>query len=395
MADALLNEAGEMAEQIRTWRRELHAHPELSGRERETARYVAGELRSMGIESVEEFGGGFGVVADVGPATGPRVALRADLDALPIQEETGAEYASTVPGVMHACGHDAHVAMLLAAARLLQNRLESLTRPVRLIFQPHEEVYPGGAAGMIEAGVLEGVGSIFGLHVCTNLKVGELGTRPGPFMAAVNPFKIVVAGKGGHAAMPDECVDPVVVAAEIVLALQTIVSRTIPISEPALVSVTRLEAGTADNVTPEAVEMIGTIRSFDESVRTHVCRRVREISAGVAHAHRATADTQIESGYPVLVNDSVVTARALDAARRVGFDERRLQTLVPQGGGEDFAYYCREVPGAFAFLGVANPEKGLFFPHHHPRFDIDEAALPFGAALLARFAIDEPASGKS
>ncbi|MFQ5805057.1 MAG: M20 family metallopeptidase [Phycisphaerae bacterium] len=391
MRNSLLTQTRQFADEIRSWRRALHARPELSGREGNTARFIAKQLRRIGLTPAEHVGNAYGLTADLHVNDQPAIALRADFDALPIQEETGADYASTAPGVMHACGHDAHTAMLLGAARLLQQHKARLRRSVRLIFQPHEELFPGGALAMIAGGALEGVAAIFGIHVCTNLQIGEVGTRPGAFMAAVNPFQMVVTGKGGHAAMPDQCVDPVVAAAQIVVALQTIVSRSIPITEPAVVSVTQLQAGTADNVIPNQATLCGTIRTFDEAVRTHVCDQVREMAMGVAKAHRATADVHISPGYPVLMNDADLTQRALDAARSVGIDERRLLTLAPQGGGEDFAYYCQRVPGSFVFLGAANEAKDCVYPHHHPRFSIDEDVLPWGAALHAQFALANPA----
>jgi amidohydrolase len=379
--------AAELAGELRVWRRSLHARPELSGREVWTAGFVADHLREMGFTPVERVGGTCGLMADLRVDDGPLVALRADMDALPIEEETGVAYASTHPGVMHACGHDAHTAMLLGAAHLLRQREGELKRSVRFIFQPHEELFPGGAPAMIADGALDSVEAIFGIHVYTNLPLGDLGIRRGPFMAAVNPFKIVIRGKGGHAAMPERCVDPVVAAAHVVVALQTVVSRSIGIGEPAVVSVTQLQAGTADNVIPNEVMLLGTVRTFDERIRTHVCKRVGELAQGVAQAHRAAAEIDICSGYPVLVNDDKLTERVLDAARAVGFEPGRLVTLGPQGVGEDFAYFCQKIPGAFVFLGAANAAKGCTYPHHHPRFDIDEDVLPWGAALYAQFAL--------
>jgi amidohydrolase len=387
MNRSLYEQALQLADEIRAWRRTLHAHPELSGHEEWTARFVAQRLRELGFAPTEGVGQTCGLTADLPVNDEPFVALRADMDALPITEETGVDYASTNPGVMHACGHDAHMAMLLGAARLLQQNKERLKRSVRLIFQPSEELYPGGAPAMIAAGALADVEAIFGIHVWTNLNTGQLGTRVGPFMAAVNPFSIVIRGKGGHAAMPDQCIDPVVAAAEVVVALQTVVSRSIAIAEPAVVSVTQLQAGTADNVIPNDVRLCGTIRTFDEFVRARACERVRELAEGVARAHRAGAEVDICPGYPILVNDKDATEQILEAARTVGIEHDRLITLAPQGVGEDFAYYCQEVPGAFAFLGAANEAKGCTYPHHHPHFNIDEDVLPRGAALHAQFAL--------
>lgn len=393
MKNPVLEEAERLADELRSWRRRLHAHPELGGQEENTARFIAERLREIGLTPVEGVGGSYGLIAELPVSDEPAIALRADMDALPIQEETRLDYASVVPGVMHACGHDAHVAMLLGAARLLVQRRNQLKRSVRLIFQPHEEHYPGGASAMIADGVLEGVEAIFGLHVFTNLHIGELGTRAGPFMAAVNTFRIVITGKGGHAAMPEQCVDPVVIAAHVIVALQTIVSRSIAISEPAVVSVTQVEAGRADNIIPSDVTLAGTIRTFDGQVRRHVCDRVRELATGVAATHGAAADVRIDPGYPVLVNDGELTERGLDAARAIGFDDRRLVTLAPQGVGEDFAYYCQRVSGTFVFLGAGNPAKDCTYPHHHPRFNVDEDVLALGAALHTQVALAHARGG--
>ncbi|HUU82689.1 MAG TPA: amidohydrolase [Phycisphaerae bacterium] len=395
MNESLLDEATGLADQLRGWRRHLHAHPELSGQEQNTARFVASELRKLGYEPVERVGGTFGLTAELAVNDrAPAVALRADMDALAIQEETGLPFASQNPGVMHACGHDAHMAMLLGAAKLLQGHKERLGRSVRLIFQPHEEIYPGGASAMIAAGVLENVESIFGLHIWSELAVGELGTRTGPFMAGLNDFEITLIGKGGHAAMPEQCIDPVVVAAQVILALQTVVSRSIAIADQAVVSVTQVEAGTAFNIIPERVTLRGTIRMFNEAVQARLCSRVRELSGGVARAYGAEAQVRIEPGYPVLVNDPGATERALRAARQLGLTDAALQTLPLQGGAEDFAYYCRDVPGVIVFVGTRNEAKGCTYPHHHPRFDVDEEVLPVGAALLARYAL-EPAEDRA
>ncbi len=383
----VLDQARRLSGQLVAWRRHLHAHPELSGEEVQTAAFVAQHLREMGYQPRTGVGG-HGVVADIEIDGPPKVALRADMDALPITEQTQVPYASTRPGVMHACGHDAHTAMLLGAARILAEQRDALRHSVRLIFQPHEELFPGGAPAMIEAGALEGIRAIFGIHIASALPTGTLGTRPGAFMAAVNPLAITVRGKGGHAAMPEQCVDPIVTAAMLITALQTVVSRTIAISDPAVVSVTAIHGGSADNVIPEQVELIGTIRTFDPSIRQHVCDRVAELAQRVCEAHRASAEVRIDPGYPVLINDEKLTAGALEAAKGVGILPGRLQTLPPIGGGEDFAYYCERVPGAFVFLGAANEAKHCSFPHHHPRFNIDEDALPTGAALHAKFALD-------
>ncbi len=385
----LMAEARGLSEQLIAWRRHLHAHPELSGHEQLTAQFIARELRALGYEPVERANGGHGLFAELRvDDRAPFTVLRADIDALPIQEETAAPYASINPGVMHACGHDAHAAMLLGAARLLRARKSSLKRNVRLIFQPHEELFPGGAPDMIAAGALAQADQIFGIHISSMLPTGQVGSRSGAFMAAVDTFRAIVHGRGGHAAMPELCVDPIVAAAEIITALQTIVSRNITITEPAVVSVTQIQAGTADNVIPPSVEFGGTIRTFSRAVRELVARRVEQIAAGIAEAHQARAEVSVTNGYPVVVNDDELTRRAFESARRLGFQEDQIRTLPPIGGGEDFAYYCEKLPGNFVFLGAASEASHSTYPHHHPKFDVDEQALALGAALHTQFALD-------
>ena len=313
------------------------------------------------------------------------------MDALPIQEETGLDFASANAGVMHACGHDAHVAMLLGTAALLQARRDQLRRPVKLIFQPHEEYYPGGSSAMIAAGVLDGVESVFALHIWSPLPCGVLGVRSGPSMSSVNDFQITIKGKGGHAALPEASVDPVVAAADVILALQTVVSRSISMTDNAVVSVTTVRSGTANNIIPETVVLRGTIRALSESVRTHVCQRVCELCTDIARAHRAVAEPEILPGYPVLVNDESVVERATRAAKSVGVGDDQIRITDPIGGGEDFAYYAQKVPAALAFLGAGNDSIDCCYPHHHPRFNIDEEALPVGSAILAQYALDRSA----
>ncbi len=387
-----------LADTLSAWRRHLHAHPELSGQEAETARYVAAELRRLGYQPREQIADTHGLIADLlpdSPSGAAAVALRADMDALPITEETGATYASRRPGVMHACGHDAHMAMLLGAAALLAERRAELRAPVRLIFQPSEEKSPGGAAPLVAAGVLNGVGEVYGLHIWSEMPVGTLGTRVGPFMSATSELRITITGRGGHAAMPQQCVDPIVVAAELVLALQTIVSRSIAMTDSAVVSITQVQGGSASNIIPEMVELRGTVRTLSEPVRAIVCARVHELATGVARNHGAAAEVAIREGYPAVVNDANAVSRALAAARAIGIGETDIVTMSPQGGGEDFAYYAQKVPAAFLFLGGRNETKGCCHPHHHPRFDIDEAALPIGAALLTQVALDWSVTGKT
>ncbi len=373
-------------EEIVGWRRHLHAHPELSGEETQTAAFVADKLRAWGYD-VRTGVGGHGVVADLRTADGPLVALRADMDALPVHEENELPYRSTRPGVMHACGHDAHTAMLLGAAKLLREHTHPSPRSVRLLFQPAEERFPGGAQPMIAAGCLQDVGRVFGLHIWSQAPSGTVGVRSGPAMASPTGLHIVVHGRGGHAAMPQDCVDPVVAAAHIITALQTVVSRNVGLTDQAVVSVTQLNAGTADNVIAPHAELIGTVRTFDNALRERVCERIRTIAEHTARALGAHADVTLKFGYPTLVNDERATNEARAAAERVGFIGDNLQTPDPVAGGEDFAYFCEQTPGAFLFLGAGDEAKQTTFPHHHPKFNIDEDVLPSGAALLAALAL--------
>jgi amidohydrolase len=386
MTQTLREAAQEILPQLVAWRRHLHMHPELSGEEEETARYVAGEMRQLGYDVRERIGATWGLTAMLAGGSGAAVALRADMDALPIEEETGVEYASRRKGVMHACGHDAHMAMLLGAAKLLRERQAELPQPVKFIFQPAEES-GGGAEPMITAGVLDGVGCAFGLHIWSEMPCGTVGLRSGAFMSSPSALTIVVHGEGGHAAMPQQCVDPVVVGAEIVLALQTIVSRSLGMCDHGVVSVTQIKAGSANNVIPPRVELGGTIRTISEATFGTISRRVREIAEGVAMAHGAKAEVTIERGYPALVNDKQMVERLLAAAREVGFAEDDFVSLPIQGGGEDFAYFAQKVPAAFAFLGARNEGLGCHYPHHHARFNLDESAMPLGVALLAQVAL--------
>jgi amidohydrolase len=388
MDDSIRYAADQIADRLAAWRRHLHAHPEVSRHEEQTARFVASELRRLGYEPVEGIGGTYGLSAMLHVNDQPAIALRADMDALPIREETRLDYASTVPGVMHACGHDAHMAMLLGTAQLLAQRRDQLHRSVKLIFQGSEELAPGGAAPMIEAGILQNVAVIYGIHVWAEMALGTVGTRIGPFMASTDELRIRITGRGGHGAMPQQCVDPIVTAAHFITTIQTIVSRSVGMADHAVVSIGQIHGGTAPNVIPETIELSGTVRALHESVRATAHRRLREIAAGVGNAHDAAIDVEIQPGYPVLVNSRQGVERARDAARVIGIANDDILNLPPQGGGEDFAFYAQQVPAAFVFLGARNESKGCVYPHHHPRFNIDEDALPLGTALLTTLALN-------
>lgn len=386
--DRLRAEAQALSGEIVAWRRHLHRNPELSLAEHRTAEFVAERLRAMRVE-VHAGVAGTGVAGLLRARTGraPAVLLRADMDALPVQEVEGREYGSRVAGRMHACGHDGHVAMLLGAARLLATRTDELLQDVVLCFQPAEEG-PGGAAAMIGAGVLDLVetGSVWGMHLWSAYEVGTVHVRSGPTMAAQDEFSARVVGRGGHGAQPHVAVDPIVAAAHGVAALQSIVSRSVDPLEAAVVTVGAFEAGSAANVIPDEARLRGTLRSFSAPVRALLRRRVREVLEGAAAAFGCSLVFELKPGYPAVVNDAQAVAhvRAL-AACVVGPDG--VHEPPPLAAAEDFAYFLEQRPGAFLFLGAGNAAQGIDAPHHSPRFDIDEAALPLGAELWARLAL--------
>jgi amidohydrolase len=354
-------------------RRHLHANPELSGEEFETTAAIRGWLTEADIRAAD-YPLRTGVVAEVGTGGGPIVALRADIDALPIQEETGLPFASRHPGKMHACGHDFHTAAALGAALLLKKRERELKGTIRILFQPSEE-NAKGASQVVASGALDGVGAIFGLHNKPDLPVGTIGIRTGPIMAAADGFAVEVAGKGTHAAVPEAGLDPIVTAAHMVTALQSIVSRNVSPLDSAVVSVTRVHSGTAWNIIPEKAVFDGTLRTFDERVRAEVRRRFEEVIAGVAAAFGTTAKTSWIEGPPAVVNDARWASVAARAAEALGLT---VTEPAPSPAGEDFAFYLQKTPGAFVFVGTNGPKEW-----HHPSFDVDESALPGAASFLA------------
>jgi amidohydrolase len=371
-------------EQVIAWQRALHADPEIGFDTVRTAALAAGVLREAGL-AVREGVGRTGVVADLEvPGARQCLAFRADMDALPMDEENDLPHRSRNPGAAHMCGHDAHTAMLLGAARVLAGQRDALRCSLRFVFQPNEESLPGGAPGMIEDGCLEGVDRIYGMHVWPLLATGSIGIRSGPAMARPDTWQIGVLGKGGHAAAPHETLDPVVAAAHLVTALQTIVSRNVDPLDAVVVSVTRILAGSADNVIPARAELGGTIRSFREECGDLARRRLEEIAARVTAAFGADATVEITRGYPVLVNDPAACAAAA-AALAPAIDVT--DEVQPSLGGEDFAYYLEKVPGAFLFLGNRNEARGLTHFCHHPRFQVDEEALRVGVHAWLRLAL--------
>jgi amidohydrolase len=361
-------------------RRAIHQQPELAYAETRTARQVLAFLEGHGL-SLRSGLGGTGVLATA-EAAGRRLLLRVDMDGLPIQEETAASYASQVPGRMHACGHDGHVAMGAAAARLLPGR--RLPGSVSVLFQPAEEG-EGGAQAMVAEGVLEGVDMVLGIHLWNELPVGTLGVKAGPLMAAVDRLRIVVHGRGGHGAKPHRSADPVVAAAHVITALQTIVAREVSPVAPAVVTIGSIHGGEAFNVIPDSVTLTGTIRSFDPELRQSMPERVSRIAGGVAEGLRCRAEVEVRAGNPAVINDPEVAEIAARAAGRV-VGPSNVVSPEPTMGGEDMAVYFQQVPGSFVFVGSANAARGLDHPHHSPHFDFDEDALAIGCAFLLEFA---------
>src|SRR5215212_6255193 len=380
-------------------RRHLHQHPELAFHEEQTARFVAERLRALGAEDIRTGIATTGVTALIrgtgGVGPGRTVLLRADIDALPIQEENEVEYRSKYPGVMHACGHDGHTAILLGAARLLLERRDRFAGTVKLCFQPAEEAPPGGALPMIEAGVLDDppIDAAFGLHLLQRLPVGVIGLRPGPVMATGTYFHIVIRGRGGHASDPHRTVDPIVVGAQLVTALQTLVARETDAMTPAVVTVSTFHAGDGIGVIPERAEIRGLVKAFSEEGRDALVERVEALASGIAGAMRAEVDVVFEPGYPVTINDATLTELVRAAAVEAVGADRVVDgpLLMPS---DDMGHFLQRVPGCYFFVGTRNEATGVVWYHHHPRNDMDEAALAVGVEALAgtalRYLASEP-----
>ena len=382
----------EVYPEVVQWRRRIHRRPELAREEEETAALAASVMQEMGL-TVQTGVFGTGVVATLeGGRPGPTLLLRADMDALPIEEETGLAFASEHEGRMHACGHDAHTASLMGAAKILAEVREDVHGQIRFCFQPSEEVIPGGAKFMIEEGVLEsqngsgGVDAVFGQHVRPDLPAGTIGVRPGPFMASADEVHLTVHGEGGHAAAPHELsTDATYAASQIVVALQSVTSRHAPPGVPSVLTIGRFIADGATNVIPESVRLEGTFRAMDEAWREKAHGLIRRIITSTAEAHGATAEVDLKVGYPALVNDPDEARLVRDAAVEYAGEEHTVD-LDRWYAGEDFAYFLQERPGTFYTLGVGNEVKGITHGLHTPRFDVDEDALRTGAGFLAYLA---------
>lgn len=369
-------------------RHEFHQYPEVSFAEHRTGQRIAEVLESLGI-TVQKGVGKTGVVGILkGAKDGPTIALRGDIDALPIQEMNEIPYRSKVPGVMHACGHDVHITSVLGAAMILTELRNEIKGSVKFIFQPAEEKN-AGAKMMLEDGVLENprVDAIFGLHNHPALKVGTIGVKEGPLMAAVDTIFIDVFGDGGHGAIPHRTIDPIVAGSAIVMGLQTAVSRNTDPLEPAVVSIGTFQAGTANNIIPDKVEMSGTVRTFNPALREAMPETLERIVEGIAAGYKARAELRYRPDLPPVLNDPVLTSLGRATVEKI-LGPGGAVFPTPSMGGEDFAIFQERVPGCFFWLGVGNPDKGITHQWHNPRYDADDDSLSIGAAILAQSALD-------
>jgi amidohydrolase len=385
--ERLKSDIDELVPDMVALRRDLHEHPELAFEEVRTAGIVARRLSALGME-VQTGIAKTGVVGllrgEAATEDARTIALRADMDALPIHELNEIEYRSSVDGKMHACGHDGHTSILLAVADILSKRRQDLVGNVKFLFQPAEENI-GGAAPMIAEGALTGVTGVIGLHLISDYPVGRVGVRAGAVFASADKFTLTVKGKGGHAAMPEASVDPIVAGAYIITALQTLISRETPPFAPAVITIGRMTAGTAFNIIPATAELNGTMRAFSKEHREKLVRRITEIATGVAGAMGARCDVHFEDGCPPCVNEAgmtdIVHAAAVESVGRARVDE---DEGVMSAGSDDMACFLNAVPGCYFIVGANNPAKGADYPHHHPNFNVDEDAMAVGVEVLTR-----------
>nr|WP_285850458.1 M20 family metallopeptidase [Brevibacillus borstelensis] len=382
-AEQLRRLVDEIQMEVIEWRRYLHRYPELSYQEEKTAQFVCDTLTSFGGLELSRPTQTSVMARLRGARPGPVIAIRADMDALPIAEENTFDFVSQNPGVMHACGHDGHTAMLLGTAKILSGSKSRLNGEVRFLFQHAEESPPGGAEEMVRAGVLDGVDMIVGAHLWSPLEYGKIGILYGPAMAAGDSFTIRIHGKGGHAAMPHLSVDSIAVAAQVVSNLQQVISRNTDPLETLVLSITKFQAGTAFHVIPGTVEILGTVRYFQPEFREQVPPLMERIVKGIAEAHGASYEFRYDFGYRAVINDEEVTRQA-EAAVREYCGENAIERMAPVMAAEDFSSFQQKTPGCFLLIGAGNKEKGITFPHHHPRFTIDEDALAVGVGIFAR-----------
>lgn len=382
LLDMLTQKLEEKEGRIIEMRRYLHAHPELSFEEEKTAQYIADFYKDVPVDNVEtNYGGGNGVVVTIkGAQPGKTIAIRADFDALPITEETDVAFKSTNPGVMHACGHDGHTAYMLILAETLAELKSELKGTIRVLHQPAEEVPPGGALGMIKAGALEGVDHIFGIHVMSNMETGKVFYRAGNTQTGRSYFKLKVQGKGGHGSSPHTANDAIVAASSFVMNIQTIVSRHINPFDTAVVTIGSFDGKGSFNVIKDAVTLEGDVRTMSDEGRAIVEEQVRQFAEGLETSFKVKSELEYANDYPVLYNDPEVTGLVQEALEAADFAE--ILETAPQPPSEDFAYYLKEVPGTFFYVG-AMPANGEWYPHHHPKFEINEDSLLISAKAMA------------
>ncbi|RUM90257.1 MAG: amidohydrolase [Thermovibrio sp.] len=399
LGEIILKNSEEIKEEVTSWRRHIHMYPELSGREFNTAEFVSNKLREFGVDEViENFADSTAVVGLIkGKKEGKTVALRADMDALPTEEKTGKTYSSKVKGIMHSCGHDAHTAMLLGAAKVLCQLKSYIKGNVKLIFQPCEERHDcKGAKWLVKNGVLENpkVSAIFGLHVYPELPTGFVGTRPGGLLASSDVFRVRIKGRSSHASRPHLGIDPVVVASQAISSLHHIVSRYVDPLEPAVLTIGRIKGGFAENVIPDEVYFEGTVRTLSIKMRENFPKLIERVLSGVTSAYGGDYEFKFEEGTPPLINDQETTKFTLLKMIELLGSERVVVLEKPSMGGEDFSVYLQYVPGTFIRLGTGNEEKGTTYPLHNSKFDIDEDALPVGVAVETYLAVKWLEEGK-
>lgn len=386
--ESVTEAAGAQLDDAVELRRRIHRHPELGLDNPRTQEAILDALDGLGLDVTTGTATTSVVATMDGGAPGPTLLLRADTDGLPMHEDTGLDHASTVDDAMHACGHDAHVAMLVGAARILHTRRGDLAGRVAFAFQPGEEGHHG-AKVMLEEGLLDGdraPSAAFAIHITPTIPTGWLATRPGPFMASADKLHITVTGRGGHASMPHQALDPIPVACEIVGAVQAMVTRAVDAFDPAVVTIAKIEAGTTNNVIPEVAHLTGTVRTVSEGTRSLVLDRLRRLAVGIADAHGAEATVDIEPGYPVTVNDDAFAAFTEVVAAEVAGADGALRMPTPVMGAEDFSYWLQRIPGAMTFLG-ASPGPGPAAPNHSNRMVIDESAMATGIAMHTAVAL--------
>ena len=379
----LNREVGRIREELIEWRREFHRYPEVAYQEEQTSSRIRRFLESLGIPVLSTAKTGLKGILKGQPG-GKTVALRADIDALPLEEEGDREYKSLNPGACHACGHDGHMAILMGVTRILSSYTSQFEGNVVLLFQPSEERIPGGARTMVEEGCLDGVDAVFGLHLWQPLPTGKVGIVKGAMMAQPDAFTIKIRGRGGHGSMPHQAVDPIYIASQLVVNLQSVISRSLDPLKPGVLSFGTINGGTIYNIIPEEVTLTGTVRSFDPDVKALIESKLKRIAAETCRAFDSTAEVIYEDGYPPVINDPRMSDFVVSTARKT-LGEDCVVPIDPVMGGEDFSYFLKEVPGAFFFLGMGDGQE---YPHHHPRFDIDEAALPLAVRLMTRIALD-------